>query len=165
MGLIHLYTGNGGGKTAAALGICLRALGHGLRCVVIQFMKARITGEALVKLPGLEFYRFGREEFVDPEHPEEIDIELAHAALEKAKEVLKTGPDVLVLDEIAVACAFGLLKVEEVREVLSDIPERTTVYLTGRYAPKELEDLCDFVTVLEDKKRPEKNVFRRGIEW
>ena len=165
MGMIHLYTGNGGGKTTAALGVALRALGHKKKVVVIQFMKGRETGEAKIKLKNYKIYQFGRKEFVDFKKPDKKDYELAEKGLEKAKEILKKKPDILILDEVNVAVACGLLKAKDVVEVLKRIPKRTTVYLTGRYAPKELIKISDFVTEIIDLKKPKKMVYRKGIEY
>ncbi len=160
-----MYTGDGGGKTAAALGIAMRALGHGMRVVLIQFMKGRPTGEAMLRLKNFEVYRFGRPEFVDPEEPEPEDFEEAERALKKAEEVLKTGPDILILDEVNVAVSFGLIPADRVVKLLERVPERTSVFLTGRYPPPELVRVSDFVTEITDLKRPEKPVFRKGIEY
>ncbi len=170
-GFIHLYTGDGEGKTLTAFGLALRAVGHGYKVIIIQFMKGRKDiGEYKIKdrlQPEYEIYQFGREEFIDLKNPEPIDYELARKALEFAKEALKKRPRVLVLDEINLATAIGLVKVEDVLELLKDIPEETVVVLTGRKAPKELIEIADLVTEMKDIKHPHRAGVeaRRGIEY
>ncbi|MEM4576553.1 MAG: cob(I)yrinic acid a,c-diamide adenosyltransferase [Candidatus Nezhaarchaeales archaeon] len=170
-GFIHLYTGNGEGKTLIAFGLALRAVGHGYKVVIIQFMKGRKdVGEYKVKdrlQPEYEIYQFGREEFVDLNNPQPIDFELAKRALEFAEEVLKKKPRVLVLDEVNLAAAIGLVKVEEVLRLLKQVPEETVVVLTGRSAPKELIEIADLVTEMREIKHPHRLGVeaRKGIEY
>lgn len=170
-GFIHLYTGEGEGKTTNAFGLALRAVGHGYKVIIIQFMKGRKNiGEYKIKKrlsPEYEIYQFGRREFIDLYNPETIDIQRAEKALAFAKEALKKKPKLLILDEINLAVAFGLLKLKDVLELLNNIPRETTVVLTGRRAPKELIARADLVTEMFDRKHPmRKGVFaRKGIEY
>ncbi|MEA3254697.1 MAG: cob(I)yrinic acid a,c-diamide adenosyltransferase [Candidatus Altiarchaeota archaeon] len=169
-GNIILYTGDGGGKTAAALGLALRSLGHGHKVVMIQFMKGRKDiGEYLIKerlSPEFEVYQAGREEFVNLEKPDEIDRKLAEKGLEFCREVLKRKPDLLILDEMNIAVAAGLLNLDEVLALLKEIPEGMVVVLTGRYAPKELMEKADYVVEINDLKRPAEEIPpRKGIEY
>ncbi|RLF09629.1 MAG: cob(I)yrinic acid a,c-diamide adenosyltransferase [Thermoprotei archaeon] len=170
-GFIHLYTGDGEGKTLTAFGLALRAVGHGYKVIIVQFMKGRKdVGEYKVKdrlQPEYEIHQFGREHFIDLENPEPIDYELAKKGLEFAKEALKRKPRVLVLDEINLAAAIGLVKVEEVLEMLKDVPEETVVVLTGRKAPREFIEAADLVTEMRDVKHPHRLGVeaRRGIEY
>jgi cob(I)alamin adenosyltransferase len=168
-GFVHVYTGIGGGKTTSTLGVALRSVGHRCKVIMIQFMKGRKDiGEykAQKRLkPYFEIHQFGRKEFINLKNPEKIDYELARKGLEFAKKALKKKPCVLILDEINLAVAVGLLKSSDVLEVLKDVPEKTTVYLTGRYAPRELIERADLVTEIIDIKRPKNIPVRKGIEY
>ena len=170
-GYIHLYTGDGEGKTITAFGLALRAVGHGYKVIIIQFMKGRKdVGEYKIRerlQPEYEIYQFGREEFGDRRNPDPVDKELGQTGLEFAREALKRKPRVLVLDEINLAVAAGLVKLEDVLKPLDEVPEETVVVLTGRHAPKELMEKADLVTVMEDVKHPMRKGVpaRRGIEY
>ncbi len=160
MGLIYVFTGDGKGKTEAAVGMAVRARGHGKRVVFIQFMKGMSSGEIEpLKELGVEVYRFGTEKFVDFKNPSEKDIELAKQGLEKAKEEASKRPFLIVLDEINVAIAAGLLSVKEVVEYLKSIPDETNVLLTGRYARREILELADLVTEMNEVK----HYFKKGV--
>jgi cob(I)alamin adenosyltransferase len=169
--LVYLYTGEGGGKTTNAFGFALRAIGHGYKVVIIQFMKGwSDIGEvkACKRLaPECEVYQFGRKEFVDPKNPAPEDRRLAQEALDFARKALEKKPKLLVLDEVNLAAAFGLIKAEDVLALLEDVPPSTVVMLTGRRAPRELIDRADFVSVIEDVKHPERECVpaRKGIEY
>jgi cob(I)alamin adenosyltransferase len=170
-GMVYVYTGEGEGKTTNALGLALRAVGHGYRVIIIQFMKGRkYIGEYRVKdrlAPEYEIHQFGREEFIDFKNPMPLDYELAARGLEFAKSALKRKPRLLILDEINLAAHFGIVKTEDVLKLLDDIPEETTVVLTGRRAPGELVERADLVTEMKFVKHPfEKNFpAREGIEY
>jgi cob(I)alamin adenosyltransferase len=170
-GNIHLYTGEGEGKTITAFGLALRALGHGHKVVIIQFMKGRKDiGEYGVKKrlsPEYEIHQFGRKEFIDLKNPEPVDFELARKGLEFAKKALKKKTDLLILDEINLAVAFKLIKLEEVLKFLNNVPKNTTVVLTGRRAPRELIERADLVTEMKEIKHPMKKGVpaRKGIEY
>lgn len=166
-----LYTGSGGGKTSTALGLALRAIGHKKRVVMVQFMKGRKDiGEYLAKdhLPGFVMRQFGRKEFVNLENPSPTDRELAKEGLAYVRELFHGDEvvDMLILDEINLAVSIGLLDLNEVLSLLSFIPPKTIVILTGRNAPKELVDLSDYVVEMRDLKRPGKTIPpREGIEY
>ncbi|MBC7099628.1 cob(I)yrinic acid a,c-diamide adenosyltransferase [Candidatus Bipolaricaulota bacterium] len=170
-GLVYLYTGEGGGKTTNAFGFALRAIGHGYKVIIIQFMKGwEDIGEvkACRRLaPECEIYQFGRKEFVDPKNPSPEDRRLAEAGLALARKLLKKKPKLLVLDEINLAAAFGLVKVKDVLKLLDEVPPSTVVMLTGRRAPRALIDRADFVSVIEDVKHPAREGIpaRKGIEY
>jgi cob(I)alamin adenosyltransferase len=170
-GQIHLYTGEGEGKTANALGLALRAVGHGYKVIIVQFMKGRKDiGEYRITRrlsPEYEIHQFGREEFIDFKNPKPEDYQMAKKAVEFAREALKRRPKLLILDEINLAAHFGIVKTEEVLELLEDIPAETVVVLTGRRAPKELIERADLVTEMKLVKHPfEEGVqARRGIEF
>jgi cob(I)alamin adenosyltransferase len=165
-----LYTGNGGGKTAAALGLALRGVGHGKKVIMVQFMKGRKDiGEykASKRLaPEFVVRQFGRAGFVDLKNPSLEDKELAKKGLNYAKKALKKKPDTLILDEVNLATAIGLLDVQEVLSFLKYIPQETIVILTGRNAPEEFIDYADYVVELKDVKRPAKEIPpRKGFEY
>ncbi|HDJ96721.1 MAG TPA: cob(I)yrinic acid a,c-diamide adenosyltransferase [Candidatus Aenigmarchaeota archaeon] len=162
-GFVYVYTGNGAGKTTAALGLALRAVGHKKKVIIAQFMKGRKDiGEWKVRKrlePYYEIHQFGRKEFVNLKNPDKKDIELANKGLEFAKEALKRKPFLLILDEINIAAAFGLVDKKDVLKLLKNVPPTTTVVLTGRYAPKEFVEIADFVNEVKDVKHP----LRKGI--
>jgi cob(I)alamin adenosyltransferase len=166
---VQLYTGDGKGKTTASLGAALRAVGHGKRVLVIQFMKGRLYGElaAVEGIEGFTIEQFGRDEFVDPKNPEQIDIELAGKGWNRAVEASGEELDVLVLDEINVAVSFGLIELERVVEFVKNRPEHLELILTGRYAPDELIDLADTVTEMREIKHHYRNGIeaRKGVEY
>ena len=131
-GKIHLYTGEGEGKTTTALGLALRAVGHGYKVIIIQFMKGRKNiGEYLIKerlAPEYEIYQFGKEKFVNLENPSEEDKKLAQKGLEFARESLRKKPRLLILDEINLAIAIGLIELKEVLNFLRKSPTKLLWY-------------------------------------
>ncbi len=150
-GLLHVYTGDGKGKTTAALGLALRALGHGWKVFVLQFMKGNINyGElqAAERLgPDLLIEQGGRETFVDPKNPDPIDRELARKAMARAREVLSSGEyDLVVLDEVCVAQRFGLVSVDDVLDAVQARAGHVEVVLTGRWAHERFVESADLVT-------------------
>jgi len=169
-GRIHLYTGNGGGKTTSALGVAMRSLGHGRRVAVVQFMKGRTDiGEFKIQkaLKNYKVYQFGRKQFVNLKKPSKVDEELANEALGFAKELMRERlhPDLLILDEINLAAAIGLISISKVMEMLNEAPKDIDIYMTGRYAPKPFEDAADYVTDVKDRKRPRIMVAKKGIDF
>jgi cob(I)alamin adenosyltransferase len=161
-GYVQVYTGDGKGKTTAALGLALRAAGHGLRTYVGQFMKGQHYGEleALRDHPAITIEQYGdvrcihREE-VTPEH-----VAQAHRGLERARAAMLSGAyDLVVLDEVNVTIWFGLLDVEEVLALLDQRPEHVEVILTGRRAPQELIERADLVTEM----RMVKHYYEHGV--
>jgi cob(I)alamin adenosyltransferase len=170
-GLLQVYTGDGKGKTTCALGLALRAVGQGLKVYIIQFIKGRETGESRAALrlaPELTFRFFGRPGFGRLRSPNPEDLQLIREAWELAQRVITAGEhDLVILDEINLALAHGLIPLAEVLEVLSLRPPHAEVVLTGRNAPAELLELADLVTEM----RPLKHYFqagvraREGIEW
>jgi cob(I)alamin adenosyltransferase len=163
-GLVYVFTGEGAGKTTAALGHALRALGHGKKVVVVQFLKGRKSvGEykAQEKLGALyEVRQFGRVPFVDLKHPSKEDVRLANAALDFAeKAALKKKPFLLILDEVNLAMAFGLVSTKRVLAFLRRVPWGVNVFLTGRRAPKAILDFADGATEMRLIRHP----FERGV--
>jgi cob(I)alamin adenosyltransferase len=184
MGYVYLYTGTGGGKTANALGLALRAVGHNQKVVIIQFLKWRKDiGEYLIKdkLGGLyEIFQFGRDVWIGKENATaefggekfkvecvtDRDKELAEAGLAfAAKIVQEKTPDLLVLDEINLAAHWNLLNVKKIIEFLCLAPVKTTIVMTGRYAPQALIDRADFVNTVESVKMPKKFEATKGIQY
>lgn len=155
-GCVQVYTGNGKGKTTAALGLALRAVGRGLRVCVFQFIKGGGPyGEHLVagKLaPLLTIIQTGRPGWVNTKDITE-DRNLAQEALKRAKEILTSGDyDLLVLDEINGAVGFGLIDVEQVLELISLRPQRLELVLTGRNAHERVMEAADLVTEMHEVK-------------
>ncbi len=153
--MIQVYTGDGKGKTTAALGLAFRAVGHGQKVVMIQFMKGpEQTGEmkAAQKLaPLLTIKPMGRTGFIDKDHPDLEDKTLALKALDYAREIMLNQPiDILILDEINVALAFGLLPVEAVLDLIKMKPDSLELVLTGRYADPKILEKADLVTEMKN---------------
>ncbi|MDW8034410.1 MAG: cob(I)yrinic acid a,c-diamide adenosyltransferase [Nitrososphaerota archaeon] len=166
MGRIFLYTGTGAGKTTNAIGLAVRAVGHGLKVVIIQFMKGWKTGEYLVAerlRPEYEIHLAGREGWIDLKNPSDEDKELAKKGLILARNKLREKPALLVLDELALATYVGLVPIEEVLKLLDDVPEETDVVLTGRYAPPELFNRADFVNIVVEAKSLREMYTKTGI--
>jgi len=190
-GLIHIYTGAGKGKTTSALGMALRAVGGGLKVVMIQFLKTsnrygELEGATRLK-PGLEIIQMGPECVriakdptadkectgcmqchVDPENPRVSDLEAARKALEFAEECLTSNKyDLVILDEINYAIEFNLLSVDDVLSLLKGKSESVEVVLTGRSASPELINIADYVTEMREIKHPWRTgtAARRGIEY
>jgi cob(I)alamin adenosyltransferase len=146
-GRIIVFTGDGKGKTTAAFGMALRAAGHGRRVVVIQFLKARPSGEVKVENRNIEVYQFGHVDFV--RSPDTADIEKAAEGMRCAHEALTRRPFLLVLDEVNVAVHLGLIDEGAVGDLL-DLRGETHVILTGRNAPRGIQDRADILTRMEN---------------
>jgi len=170
-GIVLVYTGNGKGKTTAAMGQALRALGHGFKVLVIQFMKGKKYGEVLCAeklLPNLKIIPCGLDSFVMKDNPAPVDIELARQGLKLAQEALSSKEyQMIILDEINVALDFKLIPLEEVLDLIRNKPDAIDLVLTGRYAPQEIIDLADTVSeVKEIKHHYSKGIKERaGIEF
>jgi cob(I)alamin adenosyltransferase len=157
-GLIIVNTGNGKGKTTAALGMVMRSLGHGYKVAIIQFIKGAwepAEKAVLEKWSGqLEFHAMG-EGFTWETQDKARDIEKAVAAWEKALEYI-TNPEyrLVLLDEVNIALKLGYLDVETIIAGLEQKPEASHVILTGRGAPPELIAKADLVTEMTLVKHP-----------
>ncbi len=148
-GLIMVFTGDGKGKTTAAVGQAVRALGHGYKVFMIHFMKGRDYGEflATVNMPNLTLVRAGRDDFVNREAPDPIDLELAKNGFAQAEKAVMSGDyDMVVLDEINVAVDYGLIEEEELLRLLGAKPKNVAVVLTGRGASAEVVKTADMVS-------------------
>ncbi len=170
-GLVQIFTGDGKGKTSAALGIVLRALGHGLRVCIIAFMKGDYPyGEwrVLSKLPNVNIAKFGFRTFTDPANVKPEEVEQAKRALAFAREAMLSGNyDLVVLDEVNIAVAWRLVELDEVEKLIQDKPQNVELILTGRYADTKLVKLADLVTECLKIKHPYDNgiLARKGIDY
>jgi cob(I)alamin adenosyltransferase len=155
-GYVHIYTGDGKGKTTAALGMTLRAAGAGLKVLIIQFMKGQHYSEitALEKLaPLVEVIQTGRSHCIRREEVEAIDREEAMKGIYRARQALEESDfDMLILDEILVAHWFGLVSTKEILSLITDRPAHIELVLTGRRAPAEIVQRADLVTEMLDIK-------------
>uniref|UniRef100_A0A7C4GIZ3 Cob(I)yrinic acid a,c-diamide adenosyltransferase n=1 Tax=Fervidobacterium thailandense TaxID=1008305 RepID=A0A7C4GIZ3_9BACT len=161
MGYVHVYTGNGKGKTTAALGLALRAICAGKKIYIGQFIKGMHYSEldAVKYLPNLVIEQYGRGCFIRGK-PTEEDIKLARNGLKRAREVLNNQTfDIVILDEINVAIFYKLLDVVEVLELITNRPRNVELILTGRYAPKQIVEMADLVTEMVEVK----HYYRQGV--
>ena len=164
-GLVQVYTGNGKGKTTAALGLALRAVGHGFKVLIIQFMKGNIEYgelESARKLhPYLTIKPMGRETFVSKLHPDPVDVERAQEGFSLAKKAVENKEfDIVILDEINVAIDYGLIPLSDLLQFIDSKPETVELILTGRNARSEILDKADLVTEMVDRK----HYFGKGIK-
>jgi cob(I)alamin adenosyltransferase len=161
--LIQVYTGSGKGKTTCTLGLGLRAVGQGLRVYIIQFLKGRETGESRTAArlaPELTLRYFGRPGLGKLRSPTPEDLRIIGEAWDLARRVINAGEhDLVILDEINLALAFGQVPLAEVLETLPQRPPGVEVVLTGRQAPPEIIELADLVTEMH----PVKHYFQAGV--
>lgn len=168
-GMIHIYTGNGKGKTTAALGLALRASGAGKMVYIAQFVKGMHYAEldALQKQPKITIRQFGLDCFIINE-PGEKDIAAARKGLETVKALIHSKKfDVIILDELCIALYYKLFEEVEVLCMLQSKPVETEIIITGRYASEELKNAADLVTEMKEIKHYyNKGVLaRKGIEY
>lgn len=159
-GHVRLFTGDGKGKTVMALGLALRVAGQGRKVFVGQFIKDDPHGDILAlrkAIPGVVTAQFGcGTGCICGREPDAKDRECAKRGLERAKQALKSGGfGLVVLDEITIPAHFGLISIDEVRELLSLRAPTCELVLTGRYASDELKAVCDMVTIVESEKLPD----------
>ena len=164
-GYLQIYTGNGKGKTTAALGLAFRAAGHGFKTYVAQFLKGQPTGEieAAKKLaPLVRIEQFGREGFITvKDGPDDEDVSRAKAGLARALEAMLSGDyRIVVLDEVNTAVHFEILSEKDVLDFIGKRPAAVELVLTGRYAPASFIDRADLVTEMKDIK----HYFDKGIK-
>lgn len=167
--MIQVYTGEGKGKTTAALGLALRALGAGLKVYICQFLKGKYCCELLTlkKLKNIKLEQFGKNCFLR-KAPTKEDIELAGAGLKATQEAIqKKYYDVVILDEINVALKLGLIRLKDIIRLIKNTPKETELILTGRGAHPEIIKLADLVSEIKEKKHYYKKGLkaRKGIEF
>lgn len=162
-GYIQVYTGNGKGKTTAALGLALRAAGAGRRVFIAQFVKGRNYSEieAIRKyLPDMEIKQYGLECFIF-KNPTRDDIDAAREGLSAVSEILASGQyDMVILDEATIAVHYNLFSVEELIGAIKKKKEETEVIITGRNAPGKLMEMADLVTEMKEVK----HYYTRGVK-
>lgn len=166
---IHVYTGNGKGKTTAAFGVALRTLFNGGKVFVGQFVKSIKYSETKLegKFPNIKIEQFGDGCLID-RTPNADDITLAKKGLLKMKNCLESGDyDLVIFDELTIALYFKLLNIDEVLDVLNYKHKNCEVIITGRYAPKELIDRADLVTEMNEVKHyyTQGVLSRKGIDF
>ena len=157
-GLVQLFTGDGKGKTSAAIGAVVRALGHGLKVYIVFFMKgAHPSGEfhILSQIKSVTMASFGSGNLVDSKSVKAEDREEAEKALAAAREAMLSGKyDLVVLDEVNVAVFFGLISVDDVLKLIEDKPQKVELILTGRRADTKIVQAADLVTECLKIKHP-----------
>ncbi len=167
--MIQVYTGDGKGKTTAALGLALRAAGAGLKVYICQFLKGKYYCElaTLRKLKNIKVEQFGGRCFIR-KTPSKKDMELAKSGLKAAKKAIsKKYYSMIILDEINVALKLKLLKLEDVISLIKKSPKKIELILTGRNAHPKIMQLADLVSEIKDRKHYYKKGLkaRRGIEY
>ena len=162
-GYIHVYTGNGKGKTTAALGLALRAAGAGLKVWIGQFVKGSEYSEhnALKRFDDLiTIKQFGRSCFIKSE-PEPEDIKIARKGLEEAGKIIVSGEyQMVILDEACIALHFSLFAKEELLDLIDKKPQNVELIITGRNAPQEVIDAADLVTEMKEVK----HYYAKGVQ-
>jgi cob(I)alamin adenosyltransferase len=162
-GYIQIYTGNGKGKTTAALGLTLRAAGAGKKVFFAQFVKGQIYSEVKAIqncLPLVEIRQYGLECFIFNE-PKQEDIAIARKGLKEAEEAIMSGNyDVVVLDEANIAIYYKLFSAGELIEALKQKHDKTEIIITGRHAAPELVELADLVTEMKEVK----HYYTKGVQ-
>ena len=169
-GYIHIYTGNGKGKTTAALGLALRAAGAGKRVFIAQFVKGMKYSEIDIlnrSIPEIEVRQYGLECFIINE-PTEKDIRAAKNGLLETVKIIQSGKyDLIILDEATIALYYKLFSIRELLNVIEKKTEQTEIVITGRYAPDDLIEKADLVTEMKEIKHYYKKgtEARKGIEY
>lgn len=175
--MIHLYTGEGKGKTTAAIGLCIRAVGRGLPVCFSQFMKGNDTGElhVLRELPGVEILRsnknFGFYASMSEADKEELTA-IHNGILDRLLERAGSGAyRMIVMDELTYPVKWGLLDGDKLQTLLDmgkmDSPQKTEIVITGRDAAGFLRDAADYITRMESERHPYEQGIpaREGIEF
>ncbi len=166
-GLVIVYTGNGKGKTTAALGMALRAVGYNYKICMIQFIKGswhygEMTSSSRLE-PEFELTAIGKGfvGIIDDKSPHEEHEKIAQEALRLSREKIESEKyDIIILDEINYAINLGLIKLEDVLDLIKNKPEKLNLVLTGNHAKKEIIEIADLVTEMREIKHP----FKSGIK-
>lgn len=160
--MIHIYTGNGKGKTTAALGLAIRAAMAGKQVYMGQFIKGMDYSELKIVdyIDNFQIQQFGRNCFIEKE-PSQEDIRIAREGLRVCQAIIESGEmDMVILDELNIALYFHLFSLEEVIGVLEKKQEDMEIIITGRYAPRELIEMADLVTEMLEVK----HYYNQGVE-
>ena len=162
-GYIQVYTGNGKGKTTAALGLSLRAVGAGFNVFIAQFVKGMEYSElnSIKQLsPKITLKQFGRDCFIYKD-PEEKDFKVARKGFEQVKKIVAEGNyEVVILDEINIATHYKLISIEEILELLETKPEKVEIVLTGRNVDNRIIEKADLVTEMKEIK----HYYQKGVQ-
>lgn len=161
-GYIQLYTGDGKGKTTAAFGLVLRAVGAGKQVFIAQFVKGMHYAEidAIQRFPEIELKQYGLDCFI-VNKPTQNDIDAARVGLKEVSQIIaENKADILILDEICIALHYHLFEIEEVVALLKNKPAEMEIVMTGRYAPPELYEMADLVTEMTEVK----HYYNQGVE-
>ncbi len=162
-GYIQVYTGNGKGKTTAAIGLSVRAVGAGKKVFFAQFVKGQVYSEVKAIqqcLTNITIKQYGLDCFIFRQ-PRQEDVVSARKGFEEVSEIILSGQyDVVVLDEANIAIYYQLFSVEELIELLKRKPEQTEIIITGRSAPNELIEFADLVTEMKEIK----HYYTQGIQ-
>ncbi|HWQ73151.1 MAG TPA: cob(I)yrinic acid a,c-diamide adenosyltransferase [Desulfitobacteriaceae bacterium] len=173
-GLVHIYTGDGKGKTTAAIGLGIRACGNGLKVIMVQFLKGSPTGElAILRKLEPDFLVCRNNDLkgffwnMNGEQKEELRRFAAETLNYVQNKVSTEEWDLLILDEVMGAISNNLISVREIVDFIKNKPEKLEVVLTGRHAPRELVEIADYVSEINPRKHPLKMgiAARRGIEF
>jgi cob(I)alamin adenosyltransferase len=169
LGLIHVYYGQGVGKTTRATGLAIRAAGSGLQVDIVQFMKSGNSAEVAIfkQIPNIRYHCPGKHPFIMSSGPKPVHHEHAAKALEFAFEAVEKGTSLLICDEILDALLFDVLQKEIVIELIKKCKNHVELVMTGINAPAEILDLADYVTELVQVKHAYYNGARarKGIEY
>ena len=170
-GLIHIYTGNGKGKTTAATGVIVRALGQGQKVLLARFLKAEKPESGEIKLlkqhPGITILTAGVG-IIGKMPEQDVIVKSVVETFAAAKELVLSGDfDLAVFDEINNSMHNGYIETDEIKKLIADRPEHVNLVLTGRNAPAEIQELADLVTSMEKIKHPYDAgiMARKGLEF
>jgi len=168
-GYVQVYTGNGKGKTTAAYGVAVRAIGAGMKVCLVQFIKGLHSSEfnTFKKLSdSIDIFQYGEGNFI-LNKPSEKDIYQAKKGLERLKAIIASGKyQIVILDEINMAVYLQIISIEEIIDIISNRPDNIEVILTGRYAHPKIIEMADLVTEMNEIKHYYKKgvLAREGIE-
>ena len=162
-GFVHVYTGNGKGKTTAAFGLALRAEGAGMKVFIGQFVKGKSYNEniAIARcLKNITIKQYGLDCFI-VNAPTKDDIEAAKQGFKEVLEIVRNGKhDLVIMDEVNIALYYNLIDIDELIKVIQNKPDHIELVLTGRYAPTEIIEVADLVTEMNEVK----HYYQQGIE-
>src|SRR6056297_302553 len=153
-GMVHVYRGNGKGKTTAAIGLAVRAAGAGMHGFIGQVVKGMKYNEIRVlnNIPEITVKQYGLDCFIE-KNPTKEDIEAARAGLKEMEKIIKSGDyELVIMDEVSIAVYFNLFTNDELLEMIEKRADNVEIVLTGRYADKKLIEMADLVTEMKEIK-------------